>query len=493
MSPERSLLFSFFGSKKGVLTIAILLISLIFTGVSPALAASKKKSTADNPKYASFIMDADTGVILHQRFADKKLHPASLTKVMTLLLLFEAIDRGDVSYDSRIRISKHAAAQSPSKLGLSAGSSIKVRDAIGALVTKSANDIAVAVAEHVGGTETGFARMMTARAQQLGMSSTIFKNASGLHNPGQISTARDMAKLARVVIVQYPEYYRHFGTKNFSYQGANYHNHNRLMSSYKGMDGMKTGYIGPSGFNLVASAVRGNNRLIGVVFGGRSANSRNAHMAMLLDRGFAQLRTGNVPRIASAEIMTMPDPVKAPTPARKPDMVLAALSSLDKVEPAGVAPLTAPTTKTPSVQDIQNSGYGEMIGEGDYDPAMAQRIQTGLVAISAVKGREAAKPAPGSYQVASLTAVAPATVLPPQDPVWSIQIGAFTSRAATDQALHAAAKKLPVNYASAAPAIAPLRTKDGWLFRARLSGYTKEQAFAACKHLKDCLPVAPNN
>ncbi|HRQ61086.1 MAG TPA: D-alanyl-D-alanine carboxypeptidase family protein, partial [Alphaproteobacteria bacterium] len=257
----------------------------------------RKSSPQVIPFYASIVVDSDTGVILHQANPDKKLHPASLTKVMTLLMLFEAIERGETSLNDSIKISKKAAAAVPSKLGLAPGSTIRVKDAILALVTKSANDIALAVAEHVGETEDRFAIAMTGRARELGMNNTTFRNASGLHDPGQISSARDMAIMARYVINRYPDYYRYFSTKNFSYKGQNYHNHNHLMKSYKGMDGMKTGFINASGFNLIGSAVRGNTRLIGVVFGGKSANSRNAHMKELLDAGF---KKGTTPEFRNA-------------------------------------------------------------------------------------------------------------------------------------------------------------------------------------------------
>ena len=222
--------------------------------------AGKTKSQPNN-RYASIVMDADTGVVLSESNSNKKLHPASLTKVMTLLMLFEAMDNGQIGLRDQIRVSKHAASMVPSKLDLPAGSTIKVQDAIYAMVTKSANDVAVAVAERLGGTERGFARMMTRRAHELGMSNTTFVNASGLHDPQQVSSARDMALLARTVINQHRGYYRYFSTANFTYKGRSYHNHNRLMETYKGMDGMKTGYVGTSGFNLVASAVR-NDRTI---------------------------------------------------------------------------------------------------------------------------------------------------------------------------------------------------------------------------------------
>ncbi len=422
----------------------------------------------ENKRYASIVIDADTGVILSQSNADKPLHPASLTKIMTLLMAFEAMEQGKLSPRDRIRISKHAASMVPSKLGLSPGSTIKVQDAIYAIVTKSANDIAVALAEQLGGTETNFARMMTNRARQLGMANTTFTNASGLHDPRQYSSARDMATLARFVINTYPSYYRYFSTANFTYQGHSYHNHNRLMETYKGMDGMKTGYVGPSGFNLVASAVRNDRRIIGVVFGGRSAASRNTHMANLLDSGFARVGDSSV-LIASADARS-----PAPVPPRKP-AILVALNTLNKVSNgkqdvklASLGPVLDPVK------------FGELVGEGDIDPAESRRIETGLVAVSAIKGK-GAKP---EQRVLSA---------PSANDTWAVQIGAYSSRAATDQALHAAARKIPASLGGGNPVIAPLKVKDGWMFRARLSGYTRAQAFKACTYIKDCMPVAPQN
>lgn len=213
-------------------------------------------------------MDASTGKILSQSNADKMLHPASLTKVMTLLMLFDAIDSGKIKLNDRIYMSRTAASMVPSKLNIPAGSYILVKDAIYALVTKSANDVAVAIAEKLGKTESRFAMMMTKKARQMGMNRTRFMNASGLHHPKQVTTARDMAKMGRYLIAIQPRYYRYFATQSFKYRGKSYRNHNRLLGQYNGMDGIKTGYIQASGFNLLASAKRRDKRLIGVVFGG---------------------------------------------------------------------------------------------------------------------------------------------------------------------------------------------------------------------------------
>jgi D-alanyl-D-alanine carboxypeptidase len=476
-----------------------------------------------NPRYASLVMDADTGQILHQRHADKKLHPASLTKVMTLLMAFEALEQNRMDLNQKIMISKHAAKIVPSKIGIPAGGSIRVEDAIYALVTKSANDIAAAMAEHIGGTEENFAKMMTRRAQQLGMSNSVFKNASGLHNPQQVSTARDMAKMAHYVITQYPHYYAYFSTQNFSFKGKNYHNHNRMLGKYKGMDGMKTGFTQPSGFNLIASAVQNNRRLIGVVFGGRTAQSRNDHMKELLDQSFRQI--SNQPLLVAKHTPMQAPPIAlanaaadVPVPGRKPgSQPVTALAALNSVMPAaGTAMLehaSNPSKWTLLNPAMQAGAFSEMIGQGDYDPANSKRIETGLIAIAAHKGEKlprmlaaADMREPASGQTLKLANRAPSQPAPaPQmqatpafashniNDSWGIQIGAFSSRAASDQAIHVAKSKLPVEYASAQPIIAPLKTPQGYIFRARLSGLTARDAQRACGSLlKECLILAPN-
>ncbi|MCF8495455.1 MAG: D-alanyl-D-alanine carboxypeptidase [Alphaproteobacteria bacterium] len=458
-----------------------LCLTVVFVGFFSPVAVS----AADNPRYASLVMDADTGIILHQRYADKKVHPASLTKVMTLMLVFDALERGTITLDERVKISKHAAGMPPSKLGLPAGSSLRVQDAIYALVTKSANDIAAALAEHVGGTEPMFARMMTRRAHALGMSKTLFTNASGLHNPAQTTTARDMVLLARAIIQEYPEYYRYFSTKNFTYAGHSYHNHNRLMESYPGMDGMKTGYVNASGFNLVASAVRGNRRLIGVVFGGRTTKSRNDHMASLLDQGFANIENT---RIAQANIpLPGKKPFEAPSPAE------------GSMEWANMQPAAG------TAED-----GGEVLGQGDYDPALdrisppestqmisAQPVLLASLQKSAPRHRaDSVASVPVSYSASPPSSYPSAPSASPvmrdsRPGAWSIQVGAFESRVATDRAVHENLRKLPQHLAYASPVIAPLKTEKGWLFRARLEGFSRADAYAACGHLESCLPVAP--
>ena len=226
-------------------------------------------------RYASMVVDAESGQVLHAVNADTRNYPASLTKMMTLFLVFDALEKGTLRLDQPLPVSKRAAGMPPSKLGLKQGQTITVEDAILALVTKSANDVAVVIAEALGGQETTFAKMMTERAQELGMSRTTFRNASGLPNRGQKSTARDMVRLAQALMEDHDKYYHYFSTQSFTYQGRTYRNHNRLLKGYKGTDGIKTGYIRASGFNLVSSVERDGRRVIAVVFGGKTSRSRD--------------------------------------------------------------------------------------------------------------------------------------------------------------------------------------------------------------------------
>ncbi len=272
--------------------------------------------------YADLVMNAKTGRILHATHPDELRHPASLTKMMTLYLAFQALKSGQLHLDQQLPISQNAAAQEPSKLGLRAGHQIRVEDALLGLVTKSANDATVVVAEALGGSEEQFARLMTEKARALGMSHTVFRNPSGLPNPEQVTTARDMAILGYALVYHYPQYYPYFSRDGFTYAGVHHHNHNHLMSRYRGMDGIKTGYIRASGFNLVASTVRGPTRLIGVVFGGRSAVARDNKMATLLDQAFAQLHGGQSPQhVASIEegttdLVAVPDQMPTVLPVQ---------------------------------------------------------------------------------------------------------------------------------------------------------------------------------
>ena len=230
------------------------------------------------------VVDANTGKTLYARDENELRHPASITKVMTLYLLFEQLESGRMQLDSEIRISAHAHSQAPSKLGLGIGKTISVEDAIKAIVTKSANDIAVAVAESIGGDEDRFATLMTSKAHALGMSRTVYVNASGLPDNDQVTTAKDLTLLGRAIQDHFPKYYRYFSTHNFNYAGQNMRNHNHLLGRIDGMDGIKTGYTRASGFNLLTSVKRDGRRIVSVVLGGASGRSRDQIMAGLIEK-----------------------------------------------------------------------------------------------------------------------------------------------------------------------------------------------------------------
>ncbi|MBL0941651.1 MAG: D-alanyl-D-alanine carboxypeptidase [Alphaproteobacteria bacterium] len=316
-------------------------IFLLGTLSTPLYAVSKAKAII--PQYGSIVIDAHTGAVLHQAHADTKTYPASLTKMMTLYMLFEVLEKRKIHSLQKFKVSQHASRQAPSKLHLKPGDSITAKDAIFALMTHSANDVAVVVAEALGGTESNFARLMTKKAHQLGMHNTTFYNASGLPHKHQKTTARDMATLSRALYYHFPLYYRYFNTKLFSFRGRQYKNHNHLLGKVPGVDGIKTGFTCAAGFNLAASAARGGRRLIGVVLGGKTRQWRDKHMTDLLN--------GTFQIIFKNKKMGL-------LPLQKPTMQLAAATST--YEPSDLQdladPLPEPILKTakPIFKEKQN-------------------------------------------------------------------------------------------------------------------------------------------
>jgi D-alanyl-D-alanine carboxypeptidase len=290
---------------------------------SPALARIARTDS-------SIVVDADTGEVLSEHNADARGYPASLTKMMTLYLAFEAIERGDLALDDRLSVSHRAARQAPSRLGLREGQTVVVHDLILGMVTKSANDAAVVIAEALAGSEPAFAERMTQKARALGMNDTTYRDASGLPNPYQLTTARDLAKLACALYRDFPKEYAFFATEEFTYGGETFANHNHLMQSFEGMDGIKTGYIRASGFNLAASAVRNNRRLVGVVMGGLSPHMRDLEMADLLNDGFGGRSTG------TAVAATKTDDDSDTSLSREAENAIAALSPVGRAEAAPV-------------------------------------------------------------------------------------------------------------------------------------------------------------
>src|SRR4051812_561375 len=272
-----------------------------------------------SPQFSSIIVDGNSGATLSSNNPDGIRHPASLTKIMTLYLLFEQLERGKLKLDSELDVSEHASEQAPTKLGLRPGQTIRVEDAIKGLVTRSANDASVVIAEAIAGDEDDFAKLMTRKARALGMSKTVYRNANGLPNDEQVTTARDQATLGRAIQERFPRYYRYFATSVFNYRGQSIRNHNRLLGNVEGVDGIKTGYTRASGFNLVTSMRRGNRHLVGVVLGGRSGGSRDATMRNLLaenlDKGATTRTVAAVTERNSADANVEVAEAAAPRPA----------------------------------------------------------------------------------------------------------------------------------------------------------------------------------
>lgn len=284
-------------------------LALVLTAVGTTIVVNPARAMA--LVHESIVVDAATGRVLEAHNADAETYPASLTKLMTLYLTFAALTHGKLGLDQPLPVSIHAAAQSPTKLGLRPGRTISVRSAILGIVTRSANDAAVVLGEALGGNETNFARMMTTQARELGMTRTQFENASGLPNPGQKTTARDMAMLALALIHTFPQYYHFFSVREFNFRGRIIPGHDHLLGNYPGCDGMKTGFIRASGYNLVSSAARDGHRVVGVVLGGETYARRDREMRHLLNAAFAGERAPAVPVPLASTMELAPAPVEA--------------------------------------------------------------------------------------------------------------------------------------------------------------------------------------
>lgn len=402
---------------------------------------------ADTSRYAAFVVDQNTGVVLHSRQSEATRYPASLTKMMTLYLLFNAIETGELGLNDQIRVSAHAANAAPSRLDLPVGSTISVEDAIRALVIRSANDVAVAVGERLGGTETAFATIMTAKARELGMPSTTFRNASGLPDTRQTTTARDIARLAIALQRDFPDYFHYFDETRFVWNGRTYRNHNTLVGRVDGVDGLKTGYIRASGFNVVVSATRGEHRLVAVIMGGPTAASRDAHAEELLDAAFSSLEQRDDRRL------------------------FAALSS-PRINPIRQQELIA--------QDVAALNLDSPIEMGSAQAAPPLRIIL----------------ADESSELTALPAAEPAnptgtTLL---RGAWSVQVGAYNSAAAARERLDRVTPASSI-LRLAQPAARSVDIDGNRLWRARFESLTADEAAHACAELgarnEPCYTVAP--
>ena len=320
-----------------ILFFALVLSCLVLQGTFQPAAAK--------PQFSAIAVDARTGKILFGTAIDGPRHPASLTKVMTLYVLFQDLKAGRLKLTSDLKVSQRAASMQPSKLGVKPGSTISVEDAIKALITRSANDVAAAIGENLEGTEANFAARMTRTARAIGMSKTTFKNASGLPNPAQVTTARDFATLSLRIQRDFPEYYPYFRIASFNYKGQTIRTHNRLLGRFQGTDGIKTGYIGASGFNLTTSAKRGDKRIVGVVMGSSSGGVRDKYMMKMLDSAFPKCIDGVAIALAagSSEGTAVPETKAAEADAKKksaadkknPDKKIQVASIADDAVPAG--------------------------------------------------------------------------------------------------------------------------------------------------------------
>ncbi len=376
------------------------------------------ESAGDEPRYSDIVVDGNTGAVLHASEPDGPRHPASLTKIMTLYLLFEQLEAGKLKLDSQLPVSEHAAVQSPTKLGLRDGQTIRVEDAIKGIVTRSANDAAVVVAEAIGGDEETFARLMTRKAQSLGMTHTLYRNASGLPNDEQVTTARDQVLLGRIIQERFPHYYKYFATRSFEFRGEEIGNHNRLLGSVDGVDGIKTGYVSASGFNIVTSVHRDNHFLLAVVFGGSSAGSRDARVRELIHDHIAETSGQHSAPSLIAEAEARPEPRSEPKPA-KPAYSVASAASV---------PVTLTTSKPDARSDPKAQAKTESKPESKpYALASAGSVPFTLPAKPESKPEPKPDQKAPTYAVASASTVAvtltsksdPAATTTVQVPRWS--------------------------------------------------------------------------
>jgi D-alanyl-D-alanine carboxypeptidase len=506
-----------------------------------------------SPPVASIVVDGNSGEVLQASNADARRHPASLTKIMTLYLLFERLDAGSIKLGTPLKVSAHAAEQAPSILGTKAGETITVDEAIKAVVTRSANDIAVAIAENLGGDEDAFAKLMTQKAHALGMGHTNYVNASGLPDDDQVTTARDLALLGRAIQERFPRYYRYFALRDFVYHGVRIRNHDHLLGAVGGVDGIKTGYTRASGFNLVTSVHRDGRYVVGVVLGGRSAFERDAHMRELISAHIRQASLHHTAPLVAEKAEQQPDaqpvaPAKAiasraePTPAAHADPMptvsaaarptvgsnepiqpllvktvtfrtaavpttslapMPALVPVATAAPASPAPTTAPVARPQPTAQAPDTTHTILVAS-EEPGAIATAARSEPAAPEPAKAEPAkAEPAKAEATKAGVAKTAPSTKLAakaePEPPParahagWIIQIGAFEAEDEARQHLSAAQTKVHTMLAAADPFTERVQKGDKAFYRARFAGFDKQTAEAACKQLKhsdiDCMAV----
>ncbi len=446
--------------------------SVLYTVLLFILLTLTSFSSSDASKYAAMVVDANTGKVLYARNADAYRYPASLTKMMTLYMVFRELKKGTIAFDTKLTVTKHGASQPPSKLGLKPGQKITVMNAIRSLVTKSANDIAATVGDNLSGSEAQFARDMTKVAREMGMKRTTFKNASGLPNKHQRTTARDMITLSKRLFEDFPQYFYLFKTKYFAYNGRKYRNHNRLLFGFRGVEGIKTGYTRASGFNLTTSYRRRNKHVIAVVMGGRTSRKRNANMRYLLKRYIP--RAVAMRKKPKRKKVPLPPKmlVKVTKPAKKIQIVKAEpgapVVKLLKVKPAIVAKAEQPIGESNRVEQV--------ISDNSDNIREESRTAQG----STGDKEQIAEPAPVVRKAVYRETEREVKAAGP----FHIQVGAFSDRDNAESRLSTVSTKAGT-LLRGHPAVAlSFDRNDKTIVRARFAAFSKRKAKSTCRLLK---------
>jgi D-alanyl-D-alanine carboxypeptidase len=443
------------------------------------------------PVQSSIVVDAASGEVLSALNADTSTYPASLTKMMTLYLLFEAMQDGRVKLTDTITFSKYSAGMAATNLNVDRGDRISVETAILALVVRSANDAATAIAEHLGGTETGFARLMTNKAQMLGMTRTTFRNANGLPDPKQRTTARDMATLSVALIRDFPQYYGYFKRTSFKYRGVTYRGHNKLLKSFKGYDGIKTGYIRASGFNLASSAERDGRRLVVVVLGGTSPSMRDRKVADLLTNGFKTQRgTGTLIAAKAPQGGQVKAAAPAPADTTAESVVEDVIANI-LIKPAQAASVDEDEQPVSAVKLAGLKGLAPLLKPGTRPEPKPAEAAIALATPALKPGTS-----PQVLKIAEAEPFVPdaqsTTVVWKADGNYGIQVGAYSKYNAAQKAAQTATDAESQLLADARIIIDTQKMNNGSkLYRARVAGLSKTDAQTACRNLKakrtDCL------
>ncbi len=470
-----------------------------------ALALSILAGSASAAPYAAVVMDARTGEVLHSRNADTRLHPASLTKMMTLYVAFQAVENGEIDLDKRVRVSRHAASEPPSKLWLKSGQRISVRHLIRATAVKSANDAATALGEAISGSESAFAQRMTVTARQMGLNNTTFRNAHGLTQSGHLSSARDMTILGRRLFHDFPDYYNLFARRTADAGVTTVRNTNRrLLAAFQGADGIKTGYTRAAGYNLVASARRGGKRVIATVFGGRSSATRDRRVAELLEMGFSR-----APRSAAVRPM---EPIMAVQPTGEGRYALVrgsgAVSRSVRPEPrpasaAVPVPATATTGELDEIDKAVFLAMEESNPGSELEAAAETASNAPQLRAAGSSDAEAVlttfwispAPRPASVEEDYRAAVVVSRVPPVDEKDWGIIVGHYSTRHQAEKRLVATALRDVRSLEGAVRTVDTANIDGQTRYRARFSGLGREQAEKSCVRLRaqneDCEPVGP--